>query len=88
VKRLRNIAAVIAPPGRPPTLAHVGEVALQRLAVLLVERHPPARIDRGAARRQQLVGDLSSAQNRPEWWWPRAITQAPVRVATSTTTAA
>ena len=27
------------------------------------------------------------SENRPEWWWPSAITQAPVSVATSTTAA-
>ena len=38
------------PAGAGADVAHVGEVALQRFVVLLVERHAPARVERIAAR--------------------------------------
>src|SRR5580765_4074782 len=42
--------------GPAADVAHVGEVALQCLAVLFVERHPPARVEGRPAGRQHLVG--------------------------------
>ena len=53
VKRCRNIAAVMAPPARAPTLAMSAKLLFKRLVVFVVERHAPARVERSVAAREQ-----------------------------------
>ena len=38
----RNQAALIAPPQRPPMLREIGEGALEKILVFVVERHLPS----------------------------------------------
>jgi hypothetical protein len=54
VKRFRNIAAVMAPPGAAADVGHVGIVALQGFVVFVVQRHAPGRVQRLFTGGQQL----------------------------------
>jgi hypothetical protein len=88
VKLLQELGRGDGAAGAAGHVAHVGEVALQAFAVFVVQRHAPARVQRLLARGQQRGGQGVVVREQAAAWWPSAITQAPVRVAMSTTAAA
>jgi len=83
----RNVAAVQAPPSRPTDVGEIREVALQELGVFIPDGQAPGAVVCAVARRGELAGEFFIVAHQAAIWVPRAMTQAPVSVATSTTAA-
>jgi len=67
----------------PAGVLDVADVALDLFGVLFAEGQPPELLAGSGKCRVELGPGSIVIRNAPEFAWPRAITQAPVRVAAS-----